>query len=158
MGGLSSALAPIIQVGSALGSVANFAQPFYQDSVDAKQQEQKNKLLLQQAQQSAALQKEQNRLASLQADTDRRAALKRAIAKQRANFGAQGIGSAGGSSEAVLLGLFDESEEERVQREQMDNLKTAALDQDVSRQKQLNLLQQAQLKEQQRINRITDLF
>ena len=158
MGGLSSALAPIVQIGSALGSVASVAQPFYQDSVDRKRQKESDALSLQQAQANAAIQKEQNRLSALKDETERRVALKKAVAKQRANFGSQGIGSAGGSSEAVLLGLFNESDEERQLREQMTALRDNAISLNSAQIQQKNLLEQAQASQQDAINRITDLF
>lgn len=158
MGSLTSALAPIIQIGSALGSVANAAAPFYQDSVDRKNQKASNELSLKQAQATAALQKEQNRVAALQQEQDRKKALRNAVARQRAQFGGSGIGSSEGSSEAVLLGLFNESDEQRALREQMNNLRSNALDLTPAQIQQRNLLQQTQSREQDTINRITDWF
>ena len=52
----------------------------------------------------------------------------RAVARQRANFGSSGISSDSGSGQAVLLGLFDETEDELARREQLDNLRNRALD------------------------------
>lgn len=158
MGGLTSALAPIMQIGSAIGTVAGIAQPFYQDSVDRKQQKQGNALALQRAQENAAISKEQNRLSAVKDENDRRIALKKAVAKQRANFGSQGIGSADGSAEAVLLGLFSESDEERRLREQMTALRDNAINLNPAQIQQRNLLEQAQSRQQDTINRITDLF
>lgn len=103
------------------------------------------------AQEDAALQKEQMRLTSEQAETERRAALRRAVARQRAAFGASGTGASGGSAQAVLLGLFDESEEERSQREALDNLKSRAGDQGLVQQQRVNTLQLAQLRERDRL-------
>lgn len=61
---------------------------------------------------------EQNR-----ADEEQRlTALRRAVASRRARFGARGIGSEDGSSEAVLLGQFLESESERIAREKKEAL------------------------------------
>ncbi|PZP56786.1 MAG: hypothetical protein DI586_02510 [Micavibrio aeruginosavorus] len=158
MGSLTSALAPIIQVGSALGTVANAAAPFYKDSVDRKAQKASNELAVRQAQASAALQKEQNRLSALQQEQDRKRALRNAVARQRAEFGGSGIGSADGSSEAVLLGLFNESDDERAMRQQITNLRNNALDLTPAQIQQRNLLQQTQSREQDAINRITDFF
>lgn len=86
-------------------------------------------------------------------DEERRQALRRAVAKQRAAFGSQGV-SGGASSEAVLLGLFEESDDERKKRESLDSLKTAALDQQISQNQSLNLLQQQQLREKQKLERL----
>ncbi len=158
MGSLTSALAPIVQIGSALGTVANAAAPFYQDSVDRKNQKANNDLALKQAQANAAIQKEQNRLSAFQQEQDRKKALKNAMARQRAEFGGAGIGSAEGSSEAVLLGLFNESDEQRALRERITNLRNAALDLTPAQIQQRNLLQQTQSRTQDTINRITEYF
>ena len=145
MGDFTSVLTPVLQLGAG----------FYKDSVSAKQQKEQNRLEESQRQASNAFQKEQMRVVSEQAEINRRAALKRAVAKQRAQFGGSGIGSGDGSSEAVLLGLFDESEEERRQREQMEGIKASALDMSAGAQRQLNLLQQAQMMESRNLNAIT---
>ncbi len=152
MGALASVITPLFQIGSVLGSVAGFVQPYVNDKRERKQQQQTQSLLLKQAQQDAALQKEQTRLTTVTAESQRRIALKRAMARQRANFGAQGVGSNNGSSEAVLLGMFSESDEERANREKMDALRTQALDQNIGQQHQLNLLQQTQLREKQYVD------
>ena len=87
-------------------------------------------------------------------EAQRRDALKRAVARQRARFGSSGIGNAGnGSAQAVLLGLFDETEEELAQRERLDGLRHSALDLDVASQQSLNVLQRTQLQEKQRFER-----
>jgi hypothetical protein len=78
--------------------------------------------------------------------------LKRAVARQRAAYGASGIeANSSGSAQAVLLGLFDESEEEKNQREKLDTLRLNAIDQDVDQRSRLNVLQRTQLAEKQRL-------
>src|SRR5688572_11584877 len=62
---------------------------------------------------SAASEKEKLALESAEDARKRREALKRATSKQRATFGAQGLEASDGSGEAVLLGLFSESDAER---------------------------------------------
>ncbi len=152
MGALASVITPLFQIGSVLGSVAGMVQPYVNDKQERKQQQQTQSLLLKQAQQDAALQKEQQRVTTAQSESQRRIALKRAMARQRANFGAQGVGSNNGSSEAVLLGMFSESDEERANREKLDALRSQAIDQNISQQQQLNLLQQTQLREKQYVD------
>lgn len=152
MGALTSVITPLFQIGSVLGSVAGMVQPYVSDKQERKQQQQTQALLLRQAQQDAALQKEQQRITTEQSDSQRRTALKRAMARQRANFGAQGVGSDNGSSEAVLLGMFSESDEERANREKIDALRTQAIDQNIGQRQQLNLLQQTQLREKQYVD------
>ena len=158
MGGLSSALAPIIQIGSALGTVANVIQPFYAESIAGKQKKQEDALRFQQAQQSASLQKQINESQAQLTENERRTKLKRAMSRQRAVSGGSGIGSADGSSEAVLLGLFNESEQERVKREQLENLRNSALDQNALQGNQLNLLEQAQLQEKQNLEQLSRTY
>ena len=75
------------------------------------------------------------------AESERLQTLRRAVARQRARFGAQGVGNDGGSSEAVLLGLFEESEQEKFKREQLDNLRNQAGRLDVEGRHSLNLLE-----------------
>jgi hypothetical protein len=152
MGAIAPVLGTILQVGTALGTVANVVQPFAQDNTERKQQKQAQNLNLQQMQQDAAFRKEEARIATEQADSQRRSALKRAVARQRASFGSQGVGSNAGSSEAVLLGLFQESDEERVNREKLDSLRNNVIDQNLGHQQQLNLLQQTQLREKQYVD------
>ncbi len=98
---------------------------------------------------------ERQRIATeaVQAEDQRRNALRRAVARQRASFGSQGVGAGGGSSEAVLLGLFDESDQERKRREELDVMKTSALDQNYSNLRSMNLLQATQLAERQKLSR-----
>lgn len=83
---------------------------------------QRNKIEMQNALALQNLQAEQN----AQIESARKDALRRAVARQRASFGAQGTGSASGSADAVLLGLFSESEEDRVKRERLDSLRDHA--------------------------------
>lgn len=113
-------------------------------------QEQQN---LQQRQRAAdaALERDKIAVNAAQDEQERQRALKRAVSRQRANFSAQGIGAGQGSSQAVLLGLFDESEEERDQRDQLDGLRLTALDQDLAQGQALNVLQRTQLQEKQAV-------
>lgn len=94
------------------------------------------------------------------AESSRQAALRRAVARQRASFGAQGLGAtpSDGSGRAVLLGLFEESEDDLVQREKLDSLRSKALDLGFSQQRGINTLERAQLKERQRLDRIAERY
>jgi hypothetical protein len=83
----------------------------------------------------------------------RKAALKRAMAKRTAEFGASGTGSSGGSAQALLLGLFEESDEEREEREKLDNLKSKALDTGLANRRSINVLQRSQLAQRQQLER-----
>lgn len=86
------------------------------------------------------------------AEDARRAALKRAVARQRATFGASGIdANSSGSAQAVLLGLYDESESERSRREELDTLRYGALDQGLAQRNSTNVLERTQLAQQQQL-------
>lgn len=89
------------------------------------------------------------------AERERRNALKRAVARQRAKFGGQGISPNSGSSEAILLGLFEEDETSQAERERLDNLRFQAIDQGLAQQQRLNVLQATQLAERQRYKNTT---
>ena len=159
MGTLASTLT---QVSSTLGTLNTISQSVQQltgDSTQSKSQD----LAMQQLQASQAQEKAQaernaeleRESIALQAEQDaetRRKALKRAMAKQNATRGASGAG-AGGSGEAVLLGLYNESEDEAKQREELDKLRYNALDNDLYTLSERNILEQSQLAEQQRLQR-----
>lgn len=107
-----------------------------------------------QAAEDAAL--ESARIAADSAATEeaRRAALRRAAAAQRAKFGAQGLSPQDGSSEAVLLGLFEESDADRARREEIDGLRAAALSGGLAQKRSVNLLQSAQLSQRHALERV----
>lgn len=114
------------------------------------------RLQQQQLAQDAALQRQQISTNAAQDEEERRAALRRAVARQRANFGSQGVGSASGSSQAVLLGLFDESDDEARRREALDNLRLTGIEQGVDQRASLNVLQRTQLAQRNDLARSAD--
>jgi hypothetical protein len=156
MGGLTSLASTAMQALTAADALFGVADK-YQDRSGKREYDAmkaQSDLSLRGAAEQVALQKEQIRLSAEQAETNRRSALRRAMAKQRAQFGASGTSSGGGSAQAVLLGMFDESEEELQQRMALDALKTAGVDQGLSQQQRINTLQLTQLRER---NRLGDL-
>ncbi|MCB9963722.1 MAG: hypothetical protein H6855_06555 [Rhodospirillales bacterium] len=124
-----------------------------QQDLALQQLQQTQKLEQQQAAQDADLTRQQLALTAQNAEEARQRALKRAVAKQRAAYGGAGISATGGSAEAVLLGLFDESEEDLAQRTRIDQLKSTALTQTLAQQSSLNILQAQQLRERQSLER-----
>lgn len=124
-----------------------------QDQALAQLQERQATQQNQQAQ-NTALEKERLAVQAQQENDKRRAALRRAVARQKAQFGSSGVGSGAGSSQAVLLGLFDETEDELQKREQLDNLRTRALDMEGTQARSLNVLQATQLAERNRLSRL----
>ncbi len=142
------------QVFDSIGTLSGSDAQEQADELALEQLRAQQSMQEQQLAQQNALQKEQLALQASQDEEDRRDALRRAVARQRAAFGASGVGSGGGSSQAVLLGLANESDEERTQREALDNLRSTALDQDLAQTQSLNLLQATQLQEKQELNNL----
>lgn len=124
-----------------------------QQNIVLQQLEQKQGQELSEAQSEAALDRENIQLQAAQNEAERQAALKRAVARQRAASGASGVGSAGGSGEAILLGLFEESEDEKNERERLDDLRLRAIDQDMENVQSQNLLETSQLRQRQKLER-----
>lgn len=164
-----AALTPVLSLLGTVGSVVSAGTAILGGvqtlaGVSNRQQEKEDRLALdqlkrqqtlqqRQLEEKAALERQQIALNAKLTEDQRQTALRRAVARQRANFGAQGVGSATGSSQAVLLGLFDESDDERQRREELDALRVTALDQNVSQNRALNILQRTQLSERQKIQR-----
>lgn len=104
----------------------------------------------------ANLQRQQLAETARAAETERRLSLKRAVARQRAEFGGRGVTSGDGSSEAVLLGLFDESEDEKNARERLDKIKLQGINQDLNNLTRKNTLIYTQQKQKNDLNSIGD--
>lgn len=174
MGAINSALYALNQVSTALGAVNAVRGTFgAQDMFNNEEEQRRQNLRAQQdlalrqlqaqqglqqqvAAEDAALSREERQAQTQAAEEARRASLRRAMARQRAQFGASGVGSQGGSSEAVLLGLFEESDADRTTRERLDNIRNRALDQGLSSRQRLNVLQRSQLEERQKLDRLME--
>lgn len=104
----------------------------------------------------AALSREKIQAEAAAAEKERLASLRRAVARQRAAFGASGIDSGDGSAEAVLLGLFEETDQDRTERERLDDIRNRVLDQDQAAQNRLNVLQVSQLRQRQQLERAVE--
>lgn len=92
------------------------------------------------AESAAQFQRQQAEQAQAIRERDRRERLRRVLASQRAQFGAQGIGG-GGSAEAVLKGLTNDNERAIQDERERLGLSFAALDRDVAERRRLNLLE-----------------
>ncbi len=119
-----------------------------------QQLQDRQQLQEQQLAQNNSLERQRIALQAKQDEETRRLSLRRAVARQRASFGSSGVGNQGGSNEAVLLGLFDETQDELRRREELDQLRNSALDLEFSQRRGLNLLQATQLAERQNLNRL----
>lgn len=159
---ITSLTSAITAVDTLVNQVQNFGGNTQEDQLRAQQRLALRQLQEQQAaqqrgaQEQGALQREKMQAESAAAEQQRRAALRRAVARQRAAYGAQGIGAGEGSAEAVLLGLFEESDADRMERERIDDIRNRALEQDIAEQKNLNVLQLSQLRERQKLERIAE--
>jgi hypothetical protein len=162
MGGVSSVFSTLGTIGKGVSLVAN---AFGNDSssrsaqrgqeLALRQLQDQQRLNAQNLAQQTALERDKLTAQSQIAEKERQLALRRAVARQRANFGSQGVSTGSGSSQAVLLGLFDESADELAARERLDGLKNRALDLDISQNQSLGLLQRTQLQERQKLDKIS---
>jgi hypothetical protein len=169
MGGLTSIVSGINEIASVVGTVNSLANNVNSltgsgNSQALKDQKKQQALALAQlkgqqaeAQQTAAAQaalaKQQLQAQAQSAEDDRLQSLRRAVARQRAAYGAQGVDSGDGSSQAVLLGMFDESDQDKQNRAQLDTLRSAAIDQNLAAQTGADVLQLSQLQQRQRLDR-----
>ena len=160
LGTLTSTLGAVQTIGSAFDKLSGKGD----DLSRAYQNQAMRDLQRQQAQQvadtTARAETERQKITLDSADAEKRriAALKRSIAKRNARFGATGVGGTGGSREAVLLGLYNESDDEKKQREELDKLRFSSIDNDLSSLASRNILQKTQLSERQKLDRIADSY
>lgn len=163
MGSLTSFAKHIPVIKEGIGLVTGAAQQ--EAAVREQQKAQKQalrqlqdtqRLQEQQAAENAALQREQLANAAADAESARIRALRRAVARQKAQFGGvSGTGSADGSAQAVLLGLFEETDEDRAQRARLDDLRNRSLDLGLAQGRAINVLQRTQLQQRQNIGRLS---
>lgn len=142
-------------VASVLGATTNLIQDRNDRSAQLaiRQLQDQQNLEEKQASQKAALDRQGVLINAQKAEDERRRALKRAVARQRATFGGAGVSSNGGSTEAVLLGLFDESEEDRTSRKKLDALRLNTIDNNLANIKRTNTLQRTQVESRQSLIR-----
>lgn len=103
-----------------------------------------------------SLQNQANQIAT-NADAEekrRQRALRRAVGRTRAQLGAQGISTADGSGEAILLGQIREAEDEAAAAERLDTLRIQALSDREQAEYRRNLLELSQTQERQRLERL----
>ncbi len=151
---LATAASAVNKVVKGVQTLTGYDDEAREDKLALRQLQERQRLEASQLSQDNALERERIALQASQSEDERRAALKRAVARQRAQFGSSGISQSGGSSQAVLLGLFDETEDELAKREELDNLRNRALDQDLAQTNSLNLLQATQLAQKNNLNKL----
>ncbi|MFA5592581.1 MAG: transporter [Micavibrio sp.] len=155
MGGLSSFANTAMQAVNLAGNIMGVVNAYQSGRNDYRDSRDLRALELQQQAERAAMEQQKIALDAQGAESERRAALRRAVARQRARYGAGGTGSYDGSAQAVLLGLFDESDEEAQRRTALDTLRTRALDQGIAQRQSINTLQLTQMKERERLKTAT---
>lgn len=163
MGGFTSALSAIPQIVSGVSMVADVVGTLSAQSDRRRESDQALRALQARqqadyahAQREAELSRAEIARKGEADEAARQAALKRAVARQQARFGASGISpGTSGSAQALLLGLYEESEEERARREHLDTLRNAAIDEDLAYRGQVNVLQLSDLRERQKIGNLT---
>lgn len=149
---LVSTLNTVNQIANTVQTIGGNSPVRQEQELALKQLQERQRLSAAQLAQDSSLDRERIALQAVQDKDDRRASLRRAVARQRAQFGSSGVSQgSGGSSQAVLLGLFDESETDLAQREQLDNLRNRALELDETQSNSLNLLQATQLRQRQKL-------
>lgn len=155
MGAIGSILTGVTGLAAAGAAMTGRSDGRREQDLALRQLQKQQELQMAQAQEDAALQRDQIALSAQQVDEQRKAALKRAVARQRASFGAQGIGSSGGSAQAVLLGMFDESEDEAARRVAMDDLRLRGIDLGLAQRGASNILARTQAQERTKVNALS---
>ena len=152
--GINEIAGAVNTVGRAVGTIQTLSgggRKKETQDLALQQLQERQALQQQQLSQSNALERERIATQAALDEEERRAALRRAVSHQRANFGASGVSANSGSGQAVLLGLFDETEDDLARREQLDNLRSRAFDLSETQTRSLNLLQATQLAERNAI-------
>ena len=167
MGGLSSVtngLNRVISTASTINRAVSLGRQFSgQDRRDnqraqtqaLEQLAAQQRLEQQQAAQDVALERQKLAVQAADDERQRQDSLKRAVSRRRASLGAQGVSPDDGSGQAVLLGLFAESEAERQTRAELDSLRATALSQELSNRQARDLLRLTQLEEKNRLKRLS---
>ena len=121
-------------------SLANSVQNARRQTQSYRQAEQDYAQKQQDLSAELAAQQQQIKIDADADSTSRRDALRRAMARQKAQFGGQGIDSSDGSAEAILLGLTQQSEAEQDQQDKLNQLRSQALQNNAATQSRKNLL------------------
>lgn len=160
MAGFTSFASSAMQILSVANTVAKGIDSYKDDSGlrDYKNLKRESDIRLQALQKEAEL-KKQNIDLDTSADQDkRRRAVMAAIAKQKAAFGASGIGSSGGSAQAYLLGLNEENDTITAEQNSAAAIQKKILDLSLQSQQRLNTLALTEAKEKGKIKRVTSLY
>lgn len=150
MAGFTSVMTGLSMVGNLVGGFAG-------DRADNRAYIDQQNANFAYAQQQAAHQRAELEQRAAADEESRQSALKRAVARQKSLYGSGGIASGDGSARAVLLGLFEESEDEKMRRENLDRLRYSAIDSELGHRRTVNMLNVSAAKERNKIATITGL-
>jgi hypothetical protein len=155
---ITKTLGTINDITSGISTLANLDNRSERKALRAEQEFAMQNLQAQQglSEKQAREQAEQDRrriaLDAEEEEKRRRNALRRSIAKQNAGRGASGISSSG-SNEAILLGLYNDADDDRSYSQALDDLRYNTINSDLYRMNERNVLERTQLAEQQRLQR-----
>jgi len=90
-----------------------------------------------------------------QSDRRRKEALRRAVARRRAGLGARGIDAAGGSGEALLLGLVNEAALQAADEHADTRSRYEAVQRDLDHRQRVNLLDRGRLANEDRLTALS---
>ncbi len=158
MGGFTPILNGVsqaVKLGATINNVAGMINGITggQDRTAEKILKREQALEEKQAAQRAAAEK-----LKIQTDADaatraRQDALRRAVSRRRAEFGASGISSNDGSGEAVLLGLIDDDAKTQDENDTLTRLRMTALDDSLAQQRARNLLELSNLRSRNSVSK-----
>lgn len=159
LGTLTKTLAAVQTISSAVDTFSgqDKRNTRAQQELAMKNLQESQSLTAQQAAAKAQEDRDKIALEAKQSDDARRKALKRAMARQNVRFGASGT-SRTGSGEAVLLGLYNDSQDEKNNNDALDQLRFNTIDSGLYNTQQNNILQRTQLAEQQRLQNAINRF
>lgn len=152
MGAFSSAIAPILQFGSTVGSIASFAQPF----VETQGRNASDKAEIKYLTAATNAQKAQNLLQYSAEEDARRSKLRAAIAAQRAKYGGRGLDANDATPMSVFGGMEADSAREGAYKADELELNNGALDLKLAQSKQLNLLERQSRTQKTLLNALTE--
>lgn len=160
MAGFTSIASTAMQAFSLANTIAKGIGDYRDDSGQAAYENMRRQSEIQLAglQQKQTIERQQIALDKEKADQDRARKLRSAIATQRAAYGAGGVGSSSGSSQAYLLGLIGDAEEEGRTASAAADLRNRILDNTYNTQQSLNMLTLTQMKERNRLRGVTALY
>lgn len=148
---LTTALGAAQTIASTINTVQSLSGNDSSNELAIQQLQERQSLEEAQGAQDAALAAEALKLEAQQEATARQNALKKAVAAQRASYGASGISSNSGSAEAVLLGLYEETARDQADSNEQTGFDLKAIELQLSQEKAINVLQASQLKERQNL-------